>query len=121
MLSSRRLPGLLRPIIVFLLYMCAWATFPPAYARQVDESRRRIYAACERLGLTCWPSAANFVLVRVGDTVAPFVQAMAARNVHVRDRSKDPATPGCIRITAGVLEHTERAIEALESVVGSVR
>jgi histidinol-phosphate aminotransferase len=95
--------------------------FLPAYARQVDESRRRIYAACERLGLTFWRSAANFVLVRVGDTVAPFVQAMAARNVHVRDRSKDPSTPGCIRITAGVLEHTDRAIEALDSVVGSVR
>ena len=95
--------------------------FLPAYARQVDESRRRIYSACDRLGLTYWRSAANFVLVRVGETVAPFVQAMAARNVHVRDRSKDPATPGCIRITAGVLEHTDRAIDALESVVGSVR
>jgi histidinol-phosphate aminotransferase len=95
--------------------------FLPAYARQVAESRRRIYAACDRLGLTYWRSAANFVLVRVGETVAPFVQAMAARQVHVRDRSKDPATPGCIRLTAGVLEHTNRAIEALESVVGSVR
>jgi histidinol-phosphate aminotransferase len=95
--------------------------FLPAYARQVEESRRRIYAACDRLGLTYWPSAANFVLVRVGDTVAPFVQALAARNVHVRDRSKDPATPGCIRITAGILEHTDRAIDALESVAGSVR
>ena len=95
--------------------------FLPAYARQVAESRQRIYGACERLGLTYWPSAANFVLVRVGETVEPFVQAMAARHVHVRDRSKDPATPGCIRVTAGVLEHTDRAIEALESVVGSVR
>jgi histidinol-phosphate aminotransferase len=90
--------------------------FLPAYAAQVEESRRRIYAACERLGLTCWRSAANFVLVRVGEAVAPFVQAMAARNIHVRDRSKDPATPGCVRITAGVLEHTDSAIEALESV-----
>jgi histidinol-phosphate/aromatic aminotransferase/cobyric acid decarboxylase-like protein len=44
---------------------------------------------------------------------------MAARDVHIRDRSKDPATPGCIRITAGVLEHTDKAIEALEAVVGS--
>jgi histidinol-phosphate aminotransferase len=93
--------------------------FLPAYARQVDESRRRIYAACDRLGLTYWRSAANFVLVRVGDAVGPFVQAMAAQDVHVRDRSKDPATPGCIRLTAGVLEHTDRAIAALESVVVS--
>jgi histidinol-phosphate aminotransferase len=94
--------------------------FLPAYAEQVAQSRRRIYDACNRLGLTYWRSAANFVLVRVGDTVAPFVRAMAERNVHVRDRSKDPATPGCIRITAGVLEHTDRAIEALEAAVESV-
>ena len=95
--------------------------FLPAYAAQVDESRRRIYATCDRLGLTYWPSAANFVLVRVGDAVEPFVQAMAARNVHVRDRSKDPATPGCIRITAGVLEHTDRAIAALDSAAERIR
>lgn len=95
--------------------------FLPAYAQQVAASRERLYAACDRLGLAYWRSAANFVLVRVGDSVAPFVQAMAARNVHVRDRSKDPTTRGCIRITAGVLEHTDRAIEALESVVGRVR
>ena len=94
--------------------------FLPAYAEQVAQSRRRIYDACNRLGLTYWRSAANFVLVRVGDAVAPFVGAMAERNVHVRDRSKDPATPGCIRITAGVLEHTDRAIEALEAAVESV-
>ena len=94
--------------------------FLPAYAEQVAQSRRRIYDACNRLGLTYWRSAANFVLVRVGDAVAPFVGAMAERNVHVRDRSKDPATPGCIRITAGVLAHTDRAIEALEAAVESV-
>ena len=91
--------------------------FLPAYAEQVAQSRRRIYDACNRLGLTYWRSAANFVLVRVGDPVAPFVEAMAERNVHVRDRSKDPATAGCVRITAGVLEHTDRAIAALDAAV----
>ena len=48
MLSSRRLPGLLRPIIVFLLYMCAWATFPPAYARQVAPADGQSFAAVTR-------------------------------------------------------------------------
>ena len=90
--------------------------FLPRYAAEVHESRERLYATCRRLGLRYWESAANYVLVQVGDT-APFVEAMAARKIHVRDRSADPSTPGCIRITAGVLEHTGRAIEALESVV----
>ena len=90
--------------------------FLPRYASQVAASRTRIYDACRSLGLTCWESAANFVLVQVGDAVPLVVQALAARGVHVRDRSKDPATLGCIRITAGMLEHTAAAIEALESV-----
>ena len=94
--------------------------FLPHYAAQVEESRQRLYAACRRLGLEFWESAANFVLVRVGDPVQVFVDALAAHDVHVRDRSKDPTTPGCVRITAGVLEHTDAAIAALESVVTSI-
>jgi histidinol-phosphate/aromatic aminotransferase/cobyric acid decarboxylase-like protein len=48
-------------------------------------------------------------MVRVGET-APFIAALAERKVHVRDRSKDPTTPGCIRVTTGVLEHTKAAV-----------
>jgi histidinol-phosphate/aromatic aminotransferase/cobyric acid decarboxylase-like protein len=47
------------------------------------------------------------------------MQALSARKIHVRDRSKDPSTPGCVRITAGMVEHTKAAIEALESVVAA--
>jgi histidinol-phosphate aminotransferase len=93
-------------------------TFLPRYAAAVRDSRERLYAACRRLGLGYWESAANFVLVRVGDT-APVVQAMAARKVHVRDKSGDPTTPGCIRVTAGVPEHTDAAIEALEAAAAA--
>ena len=72
--------------------------------------------AADRLGIRYWPSAANYVLVQVGET-APFVEALAAKQIHVRDRSNDPATPGCIRVTAGMVTHTDAAIAALESVV----
>ena len=88
--------------------------FLPAYAAQVRESRELLYAACRRLGLEFWESAANYVLVRVGES-APFIEALAARRIHVRDRSKDAITPGCIRITTGMVEHTRAAIEALEA------
>ena len=90
--------------------------FLPRYAAEVQESRERLYAACRRLGLQYWPSAANYVMVRVGEAT-PFVEALAARKIHVRDRSKDPTTPGCIRITAGMIEHTDAAIDALDAVM----
>ena len=92
--------------------------FLPRYAAEVAESRAMLYAACRRLGLRFWESAANYVLVQVGETT-PFIEALSARQIHVRDRSKDPSTPGCIRITAGVVDHTRAAIEALESVVAT--
>jgi histidinol-phosphate/aromatic aminotransferase/cobyric acid decarboxylase-like protein len=34
----------------------------------------------------------------------------------VRDRSRDPHTPGCVRITAGIVAHTDAAIAALEAI-----
>ena len=95
--------------------------FLPRYAAQVAESRARLYEACRSLGLEFWESAANFIMVRVGDAVPLVVEALAARRIHVRDRSKDPTTPGCIRITAGMTEHTDAAIDALESVVAGRR
>jgi len=91
--------------------------FLPAYAAQVQESRERFYRAFRRLGLHYWPSAANYVMVHVGNT-APVIEALAARAIHVRDRLKDPTTPGCIRMTAGIVAHTDAAIEALDAVVG---
>jgi histidinol-phosphate aminotransferase len=95
------------------------AEFLPRYAAQVKESRERLYDACNRLGLQCWPSQANFILVRVGDRATEVVELLAAKGVHVRDRSKDPNSPGCIRITAGIVEHTDAGIAALEAAVAS--
>ncbi len=94
--------------------------FLPRYAAQVQVSRERLYDACRRMGLEYWESAANYVLVRVGDT-RPFMDAFHARRIHVRDRSADPMTPGCLRITAGMREHTDLAIEALETVMAGRR
>jgi len=91
--------------------------FLPRYAAEVARSRELIYEACRRLGLPCWESAANFVLVRVGDEAPRIVADLASRGVHVRDRSGDPATPGCIRLTAGMLAHTEAAIAALDGIM----
>jgi histidinol-phosphate aminotransferase len=90
------------------------------YVNQVRTSRQLIYDACARLRLPCWLSAANFVLVRVGD--APGTRsALAARGVHVRDRSEAPGCQGCIRITAGLVDDTHAAIAALEEVACAAR
>jgi histidinol-phosphate aminotransferase len=90
------------------------------YLEQAAASRALLMEACERLGLPTWPSAANFVLLRVPDAPAT-VKGLAARGVIVRDRSGDAGCGQCIRITAGIVEDTRRAISALEEVLCAAR
>ncbi len=83
----------------------------------MQKSKELLYAALERLGIRYWPSAANFVLIHLGDDARRVVDGLAARQIYVRDKSRDPACPGCVRVTAGVVEHTEACIRALEEVL----
>jgi histidinol dehydrogenase len=87
------------------------------YLRQVKESKALMYAACDRLGLEYWPSAANFVLFRTAGRAADLVAAMSARGIHLKDRSSEPGCAGCVRVTTGIVEHTRRCIAALEEVL----
>jgi histidinol-phosphate aminotransferase len=91
-----------------------------AYREQVRASKARVYAVCDRLGLAYWPSEANFVLIRVGDRATAVVEALRARRIFVRDRSNEPGCAGCIRITAGIVAHTEQALAALEDILCAV-
>jgi histidinol-phosphate aminotransferase len=91
------------------------------YCAQVVESRELIYAACRRVGLSWWPSEANFVLVRVGERAGMLVGALAARGIFIRDRSGEPGCEGCVRITAGVVEHTRACLRAMEEVLCDAR
>lgn len=87
------------------------------YRRQVEASKALLYAACDRLGLTYWPSAANFVLVNAGRRTAELITGAADRGIYLRDRSTEPGCEGCVRIATGVVEHTRRAIVAMEEVL----
>ena len=90
--------------------------FTPWYVAQATESKRRLYAVLNRVGLKYWKSDANFVLVDGGERARELVDGMIARGVLVRDRTKDPYCPNCFRVTTGVVEHTQKAIAALEAL-----
>jgi histidinol-phosphate aminotransferase len=95
-------------------------SFLEEYVNQSRESRDLIYSFCERQGLKYWRSQANFVLVRVGPSAA-IVSALAAQGIFVRDRSNQPGCAGCIRITAGIADHTRMCLTALENALASSR
>jgi histidinol-phosphate aminotransferase len=92
-----------------------------AYLRQVKESKALLYAACDRLGLAYVPSQSNFVLVSAADRCAALVKGAFERGIYIRDRSTEPGCAGCIRIGTGLVEHTKRAIAAMEEVLCAAR
>lgn len=87
------------------------------YQNEVAESKALVYGFCDRLGLKYWRSAANFVLIRIGEDTVRFVAAMAARNILIKDRSSEHGCEGCVRLTSGVVTHTQQALAAMEEIL----
>ncbi|MXV63140.1 histidinol-phosphate transaminase [Natronorubrum sp. JWXQ-INN-674] len=69
----------------------------------------------EHIDTHVWESEGNFVLVDVDDA-STVAEAMQERGVIVRDCTSF-GLPGCIRITCGTDDETERAVETLNAVL----
>jgi histidinol-phosphate aminotransferase len=115
-----------RVIPPYSINVCAAAALPAAFAdtahydwyvRQVAESKALLYRAFDARGLDHWKSDANFVLARFPGRGGAIAAVLAGRGVHVRNRSRDPGCADCLRITAGVVDHTRRLLAALEEVL----
>lgn len=83
------------------------------YSEQVAIGRERMMAGLDELGVGYFPSAANFVLMKIGPKHKELVAAMRKRGVLLRDRSTDPGCNGYVRITIGIDEHVTHGLEAL--------
>jgi histidinol-phosphate aminotransferase len=90
------------------------------YVEQVRRGRSLLQEEFRRWGIRYWPSRANFVLASFGELKAAFIQAMRTRGLLVRDRSRDRNCEGCVRITLGTLEHTERLLQALRETLNEI-
>jgi histidinol-phosphate aminotransferase len=91
--------------------------FVEHYAAEVRVNRAALEQELSNISLQYWPSRANFVLVRIGEKHAEFVQALRERGILVRDRHSDPGCEGCVRLTVGLGEHTRALITALHDVI----
>jgi len=92
------------------------AAYLSSYVLQVTNGREQLRQELRRLGVHCWPSHANFLLLRIGERHREFVAAMRGHGILVRDRSSDPGCDGCVRITLGTTEQTDRLIATLREV-----
>lgn len=124
--QPRTLAPVRRIVPPYSINACVAAALPAAltdtayyawYLAQVRESKQVLYEAFERLGVMYWPSGANFVLARPRGDCADVMRALHARRVYVRDKSRDPGCPNCLRVTAGVVDDTRAFVAALEEVL----
>ena len=90
------------------------------YVLQVHQGRERLITALEEFGVRTWPSAANFILMDIGERHKEFVSEMRSRGVLLRDRSTDPGCDGYVRITVGVEDHVTRGIAALRESLAAI-
>ena len=87
------------------------------YLRETAQSKQMLYAALDRLEVPYWRSVTNCVLACFGDSAGRVVAGLAERGIHVRDKSRDHACGGCLRITTGMTAHTSACIKAIEEVL----
>ena len=96
------------------------AKYVREYVSQVCEGRERLQCELRSLGVPFWPSRANFVLMRLGSLNSAFIGGMRERGILVRDRSRDPGCDGCVRITLGSNEQTDRLLSALRETLQGI-
>ena len=90
--------------------------------RSVAAARRGrtdLAQALAALGLTVFPSHANFVMVDLGRTAAPVVTALAGEGLFVRDLAPWGAAPTLARITVGTPTDNERVVRSLGRVLAA--
>ena len=89
-----------------------------AQAATLRDERDKLIALLTRMPMRVYPSAANFVLVRVPDANATFAKLKAAgiliKNLH----GWHPLLDNCLRISVGTPDENRAVTDALVAAVG---
>jgi histidinol-phosphate aminotransferase len=80
----------------------------------VLAERERVAGALRALGITVYPSDANFLLLRLHDAATTF-QRLLQHGVLVRDVTSYWSLDNCLRVTIGTREENERFLSAMRA------
>ena len=84
--------------------------------RKIAKERNRLVTEISALGLHCYPSSVNFLLVECGREGTSLCSALAQKNILVRDCTSF-GLPSCIRIAVRAPDENSQLLEALGSCV----
>ena len=89
-----------------------------AHVADLVSERARVLAALQaEPAVQVWPSAGNFLLLRLERAGAVFA-ALLDRGVLVRDFSTLPLLEGCLRVSIGTPEENDTFLTALKEAMG---
>jgi len=84
--------------------------------KAIARERNRLVSAITSLDLHCYPSSVNYLLVECSRDVSSLCEALARKNILVRDCTSF-GLPTCIRIAVRTPDENTRLLEALGSCV----
>ncbi len=87
------------------------------YVAEVTRAREALIEALGRIGVPCFPSAGNFVLVDFGPGAPALLRGLRREGILLRDRSSDFGRTGYVRITVGTRAQMRRLSRALEGLL----
>lgn len=87
------------------------------FVREVSEARKITESALTKLGISFFPSRANFLLARFGEQNKLVLDTLKNRGILLRDRSGYEMLEGCSRITIGTKEQMLLLARTLEEIL----
>ena len=89
------------------------------YVAEVEEGGRYLAKQLSQLGLTVFPTHANFLLIRVAPRCRPaqLVEDLKGRGFLVKALGDYPSVEGCIRVTLGPRALMVEFVDALRQVL----
>ena len=84
------------------------------YVDEVKRARQEFTKELDHLGITSYPSAANFVLVDFGESGRQLIRKLEKRGILLRDRGMEFGRRGFARVSIGTRAEMRRLIRAIK-------
>jgi len=91
--------------------------FIKSYTNEIKESKKYLKEELEKLGITTFPSEANFIIANLGNNCNRTYNELKERNILVRNRTDYPLLKNCLRISIGTTEQCQRLINELRNIL----
>ena len=124
--QTRALAAVRQPYSVGVLSqtaaLAAWRHRPQIQPTidEIVQQRGELYIRLSELGdlgVTVWPSSANFLLVRLPHAHEVRCRLRDEHSVLVRDFSSAPGLTDCLRITVGTPDENKRLVDGIVSIL----